>query len=621
MVGGMDTTASPSGTVNDKRGCTAAPSRELNESTAPLKDPQPSTEGTRQLVEDPYVMAEDPVDLTSQVAVRVAVDNPAPESVVLVQERSGQENPNHGSAVPSGVDSIRSGDCPPCDAGTAADVASETAEPSEPLLETCPGASCSGVPADQGTSVPVASLEDAVAALPDFSDAEVETTCADGTIAGESGAPVANVEVNEESAPSAAPASLLAESSVETSTQAAPGVETSRWAMQFPSILSELGLRVTKAGIVLPESHRSYMTRRREAFEMGAIVPKYPPITEAGQAGEKKKRKPKAKKPWPNGAPLDDLSAALHRAALTGDVEGCQAAVEAGVDINVRTNADTDGLGIGATALHIAALRGHEDVVKTMLALKADCTRVTGRGEGALQLAIRGGHVEVVRLLRHVAPDAEGVLRLLDKAPAWDDKKRKRLHSALDRRRVKGAWSQAWSYGGGRWESPQHQGGPDGWEHSQGRDVKEEAMDEKEKENEDEDASSSKWSGSWREQEVASHDGENRWEGGGWHSWGEQADSRRSRSRESRPQRWLESESKGGKDNHEETGRGQNRDKGKDSFDKVEGKGNTDGSDVWPRDHRDREFLALTSDTPPISERGSSGRQRTRKGGKGCKGW
>ena len=122
-----------------------------------------------------------------------------------------------------------------------------------------------------------------------------------------------------------------------------------------------------------------------------------------------------------------------------------------------------------------------------------------------------------------------------------------------------------------------------------------------------EDASSSKWSGSWREQEVASHDGENRWEGGGWHSWGEQADSRRSRSRESRPQRWLESES--------------NRDKGKDSFDKVEGKGNTDGSDVWPRDHRDREFLALTSDTPPISERGSSGRQRTRKGGKGCKGW
>ena len=66
--------------------------------------------------------------------------------------------------------------------------------------------------------------------------------------------------------------------------------------------------------------------------------------------------------------------------------------VEAGDDL------DTMG-GLGATALHIAAERGHGSLVRYLLEVKASAEKANQRGKMALHMAALSGHVEILQLL------------------------------------------------------------------------------------------------------------------------------------------------------------------------------------------------------------------------------
>ena len=55
--------------------------------------------------------------------------------------------------------------------------------------------------------------------------------------------------------------------------------------------------------------------------------------------------------------------------------------------------------GVGATALHIAAERGHWSLVRYLLEAKASTVKQNLRGKAALHMAALSGHLEVVRLL------------------------------------------------------------------------------------------------------------------------------------------------------------------------------------------------------------------------------
>lgn len=55
--------------------------------------------------------------------------------------------------------------------------------------------------------------------------------------------------------------------------------------------------------------------------------------------------------------------------------------------------------GLGATALHIAAERGHGSLVRYLLEVKASAEKANQRGKMALHMAALSGHVEILQLL------------------------------------------------------------------------------------------------------------------------------------------------------------------------------------------------------------------------------
>lgn len=238
-----------------------------------------------------------------------------------------------------------------------------------------------------------------------------------------------------------------------------------------PTILGELNLKVTPKGIVLPESYKTLRQRwreRRARDEAAGVIKPWQSPAGLADAGEDKKKRRAGKAKQSLGVVLDETNAALFHAAVSGDDATCQAAVAAGADVNVRTNADLDGIGTGGTALHVAAARGHVDVVAALLSAGANAAAATGRGELPVQLATRMGHVDVVKLLRHVGAspmDAEGALRLLKSAPAWDGKKKRRLMSAVLPPSTEGRWPQRGGAGKGQSKSAESalplEGGPD----------------------------------------------------------------------------------------------------------------------------------------------------------------
>jgi uncharacterized protein len=76
-----------------------------------------------------------------------------------------------------------------------------------------------------------------------------------------------------------------------------------------------------------------------------------------------------------------------------GNLEGVVEALQRGADINAVNS-------VGVTALHMAAHRGHADIVQLLLKRGADASIVTPRQkETALDYARDGGHSEVVKLL------------------------------------------------------------------------------------------------------------------------------------------------------------------------------------------------------------------------------
>ena len=83
---------------------------------------------------------------------------------------------------------------------------------------------------------------------------------------------------------------------------------------------------------------------------------------------------------------------ALHRAAQAGDIEGLNAALEAGVDIDARD-------GRGWTALMHAVNKGYLLLVEPLLAAKADPNVRAPDGATALFMAAVHGHTDIIVML------------------------------------------------------------------------------------------------------------------------------------------------------------------------------------------------------------------------------
>jgi len=90
----------------------------------------------------------------------------------------------------------------------------------------------------------------------------------------------------------------------------------------------------------------------------------------------------------------------LHRLAVIGHTAALRFLLdEAGADINQREPA------YGQTALHLAASKGHVEVVELLLAAGADCLALDDAGGWtAVHAAARGGHDETIRFLLERGP-------------------------------------------------------------------------------------------------------------------------------------------------------------------------------------------------------------------------
>merc|ERR1712232_81919 len=137
---------------------------------------------------------------------------------------------------------------------------------------------------------------------------------------------------------------------------------------------------------VLPESRKNFLKRRREARELG-ILPAWTPNLSLDDDSKSNKKQKKRNQLALTGKMLDELEQDLFSSAFSGDVGLCQATIAAGVDVNVRSNADHDGLGTCATALHIAAAKGNIDVVAALVKANADVLAESGRGEAPVKVA------------------------------------------------------------------------------------------------------------------------------------------------------------------------------------------------------------------------------------------
>ena len=98
-----------------------------------------------------------------------------------------------------------------------------------------------------------------------------------------------------------------------------------------------------------------------------------------------------------SAAVYDGLTA-LHLAAMKGHPEVVKLLLEEGADKDAATVEGHITVG-GQKALHLAAEHGCTEVVKLLLEAGADKDAVDLQGKTALDLAIETRHLEVVRLL------------------------------------------------------------------------------------------------------------------------------------------------------------------------------------------------------------------------------
>jgi ankyrin repeat protein len=86
---------------------------------------------------------------------------------------------------------------------------------------------------------------------------------------------------------------------------------------------------------------------------------------------------------------------ALCEAAQAGDVKAAEALIKHGAGVNDTNHKDEDG----NTALLLAAVEGHEEMVKYLLNAGVNIRHINACDETALQLAVVNGHENVARLL------------------------------------------------------------------------------------------------------------------------------------------------------------------------------------------------------------------------------
>ncbi|PKU68600.1 Potassium channel KOR2 [Dendrobium catenatum] len=87
-----------------------------------------------------------------------------------------------------------------------------------------------------------------------------------------------------------------------------------------------------------------------------------------------------------------ELSMGVRSAAYNGDFYHLKGLTDAGADPNIK---DYDG----RTTIHIAASRGHEDIVKFLIQRKAEVNFLDKFGNSPLLEAVKAGHEEIAKLL------------------------------------------------------------------------------------------------------------------------------------------------------------------------------------------------------------------------------
>jgi hypothetical protein len=102
-------------------------------------------------------------------------------------------------------------------------------------------------------------------------------------------------------------------------------------------------------------------------------------------------------------------------------VECIKMCIKFGADIEAKT-ADTNQIIAGATALHLACFYGRHASVKTLIDLGANMmSQTTVNGWSPLHIAIKQGHVEIVRFLL-LQPNSKRMLEIIDndnRAPSY----------------------------------------------------------------------------------------------------------------------------------------------------------------------------------------------------------
>jgi len=89
-------------------------------------------------------------------------------------------------------------------------------------------------------------------------------------------------------------------------------------------------------------------------------------------------------------------------AAQKGRVDIVKFLIQSGAEVDVKAAGNRKGEGAGWTALMAAAMEGHTEVVSHLLSSGADPAVVNESGNTALDIAIKEGEMEVVRLLETI---------------------------------------------------------------------------------------------------------------------------------------------------------------------------------------------------------------------------
>jgi ankyrin repeat protein len=106
-----------------------------------------------------------------------------------------------------------------------------------------------------------------------------------------------------------------------------------------------------------------------------------------------------------SAAPAGAAPGDIFEAVKSGDVEGTRRLLEQNPALLNQPDAS-----FGATPLHWAALRGHEEVVRLLVASGADISAKNKDGEMPRQVAERGKRAGVVQLLRQSADSADAIV-------------------------------------------------------------------------------------------------------------------------------------------------------------------------------------------------------------------